>query len=181
MRSRSCSPVPAGVVQISNTATIADDGANGTDPTPANNTASDTDSAERRSPTFTISKSDGGATATPGDGITYTLSYRNAGNQGATGVVLTDAVPANTTFNAGGSTAGWACAPNNNAGSSCTLAVGALAAAARRHRDLRRHGRAARCAAGVVQISNTATIADDGANGTDPDAGQQHGQRHRHR
>ena len=63
--------------------------------------------------------------------VVYTLSYTNAGTQNATGVVLTETVPANTTFNAGGSTAGWVCVPDNNAGSSCTLTLGALAAAAR--------------------------------------------------
>jgi hypothetical protein len=43
-------------------------------------------------------------------------------------VTLTDTVPANTTFNTGASTAGWACVPDNNAGSTCTLTIGALAA-----------------------------------------------------
>jgi uncharacterized repeat protein (TIGR01451 family) len=160
------SPLPAGVAQISNTGTIADDGANGADPTPANNTSTDT-TPVTAAPDLQIAKSDGGATATPGGGVTYTLSYQNSGNQGATGVVLTDVVPANTTFNPAGSTAGWACTPNNNAGSSCTLAVGALNGGA--------SGSAAYAVtvvnpvpAGVAQISNTGSVADDGANGADP-------------
>ena len=33
-----------------------------------------------------------------GGTITYTLSYSNTGNENATGVVLSDAIPANTTF-----------------------------------------------------------------------------------
>jgi len=79
-------------------------------------------------PDFSITKSDGGASVAPGGTASYTLTYANAGDQGATGVVLTETVPANTTFNAGASTAGWVCVPNNNAGSTCTLAVGTLAA-----------------------------------------------------
>src|SRR5207247_2310126 len=35
-------PLPSGVTTINNTATIADDGTNGTDPTPGNNSGSDT-------------------------------------------------------------------------------------------------------------------------------------------
>jgi uncharacterized repeat protein (TIGR01451 family) len=41
----------------------------------------------------------------PGDLITYTISYRNQGNGPAAGVVLTETLPANTTF--AGSPPGW--------------------------------------------------------------------------
>ncbi|MFL6194240.1 MAG: hypothetical protein ACJ75H_08720, partial [Thermoanaerobaculia bacterium] len=79
-------------------------------------------------PDLSIAKSDGGASVAPGGTVAYTLTYSNTGGLGAAGVVITETVPANTTFNAGASTAGWSCAPNNNAGSTCTLAVGGLAA-----------------------------------------------------
>jgi large repetitive protein len=163
------SPLPAGVTQISNTASIADDGANGTDTTPGNNSGSDT-TPVTGAPDLSITKSDGGVSVAPGDTAAYTLTYANSGNRGATGVVITETVPANTTFNAGASTAGWVCAPNGNAGSTCTLAVGGVAGGG---------GSTATFAvtfasplpAGVTQISNTASIADDGANGTDPTSG----------
>src|SRR4029079_14579107 len=100
-------PVAAGVTQISNTASIADDGTNGTDPTPGNNSGSDT-TPLTGAPDLSVTKSDGGASVAPGGTISYTLTYANAGNRGASGVVLTDVVPTNTTFNAGASTAGWA-------------------------------------------------------------------------
>src|SRR4029453_13892347 len=128
-------------------------------------------------PDLTLTKSDGGASVAAGGTVAYTLTYANVGNQGATGVVLTDTVPANTTFNAGASTAGWVCAPNNNAGSACTLAIGAVAAA----RCPPGIGAVAPAsgpltatfavtvinpvAAGVTQIANTASIADDGTHG----------------
>ena len=39
-----------------------------------------------------------------GGTVAYTSTYTNAGNQGATGVALTETVPANTTFNAAATT-----------------------------------------------------------------------------
>ena len=92
-------PFPAGVTEINNTASIADDGANGADPTPANNSATDNTPVDAYSD-LSITKTDGGATTTPGGVVTYTLTYQNTGDQNASGVVITETVPANTTFNA---------------------------------------------------------------------------------
>ena len=159
-------PVPAGANEISNTATVGDDGANGADPTPGNNTAADTTPLDAQ-PDLTLTKSDGGATATPGGVVAYALSYTNAGNQGATGVALNETVPVHATFSAAGSTAGWSCADGSPAGTPCNLAVGALAGGGA--------GSATFAVtvispvpAGANEISNTATVADDGANGADP-------------
>ncbi|WP_257387372.1 beta strand repeat-containing protein [Tahibacter caeni] len=159
-------PVAAGVTQLSNTASIADDGTHGVDATPGNNSASDT-TPVNAAPDLTLTKSDGGVSVAPGGSVTYTLGYANAGNQGATGVTLTDVVPANTSFNPGASTAGWVCTPNNNAGSTCTLAIGGLAGGT--------NGNASYAVTvgsplspSVTQISNQASITDDGSNGSDP-------------
>jgi uncharacterized repeat protein (TIGR01451 family) len=118
-------PLPAGVTTLTNTATIADDGANGADPTPDNNTASDTTPVDA-TPDLRLSKSDGGITTTPGSTVAYTLAYSNAGAQNATGVQITETVPANTPFNAGASTAGWSCADGAAATTTCVLTVGAV-------------------------------------------------------
>jgi uncharacterized repeat protein (TIGR01451 family) len=163
-------PVAAGVTQISNTASISDDGANGTDPTPGDNSGSDT-TPLTGAPDFSITKSDGGASVAPGGTVSYTLTYANAGNRGATGVVLTETVPADTTFNAGASTAGWVCTPDNNAGSTCTLTIGALAAGGGNQTATFAVTVDDPLPGGVTQISNTASISDDGANGTDPTPG----------
>ena len=56
---------------------------------------------------LSIIKSDAGVTTAPGGGVLYTLSYTNAGSTAATGVMITEQVPANTTFDAASSTAGW--------------------------------------------------------------------------
>ncbi|MEE4217579.1 MAG: IPTL-CTERM sorting domain-containing protein [Xanthomonadales bacterium] len=159
-------PLAAGVTGISNSSSIADDGNNGPDPTPGNNSDSDT-TPVLAMPDLVISKDDGGATAVPGDTVTYLLSYQNAGNQDATGVTISESVPANSTFNAGASTAGWACVPGANPGAVCTLLIGDLAA-----------GGSATAVfavtvddpvpAGLTEIINAASIADDGNNGPDP-------------
>ncbi len=160
----------SGVAQISNTATIADDGTNGADPTPGNNSSTDTTPLVAQ-PDLTLAKGYAGPTPFPGDTIPFDLDYSNVGNQGATGVAITETVPANTTFNPGASTAGWACLPDNSAGSTCTLAVGGVAGGGA--------GGAAVFAVdlddplppGVPEVDNCASVADDGANGADPNPG----------
>ena len=121
--------VPAGVTEILNTVSIADDGTNGTDPTPDNNQDDETTPVDA-APDLTITKDDAGVTTTPGGVVVYTLSYANVGNQGATGVVITETVPTYTTFDLAGSTAGWSCADNAAAGTGCTFTIGNLAAGA---------------------------------------------------
>lgn len=163
-------PLPAGVTQIANTAAVADDGSNGADPTPPNNIANDTTPIGSGSPDLTLVKTDGGASTAPGAVVAYTLTYSNAGNRGATGVTISETVPANTRFNAASSSAGWSCADASPAGTTCTLAVGAVAAGG---------GGSVTFAlsvdtplpAGVTQIANSASITDDGNNGTDPTPG----------
>ena len=163
------SQLPAGVDEIANSASVSDDGNNGPDPTPGDNSDGDT-TPVTAAPDLTIVKDDGGASAVAGGTIAWTLNYANVGNQGATGVVLSDTVPANTTFNAGASTAGWSCAPDTSAGSVCTLAIGAVAAGS--------NGSATFAVtvnnplpAGVDQVLNSASVGDDGNNGPDPTPG----------
>src|SRR2546425_425861 len=49
-------------------------------------------------PILAVSKTDSPDPVAAGGNLTCTLSYSNTGNANATGVVLTDTVPANTTF-----------------------------------------------------------------------------------
>ncbi len=155
-------PLPAGVTQINNTAVIGDDGSNGVNSTPGNNTAQDT-TPVTTAPDLQLSKTDGGITAVPGGVIVYTLSYANVGNQGATGVVITETLPANTSFNVAGSTSGWTCVAG-----SCTFSVGSLSGGGGSGSVDFAEGVANPLPAGVTQISNTAVIGDDGSNGADP-------------
>ena len=109
---------------------------------------------------------DGDAVPPPGGEADYEISYLNAGNLGAAGVVLTTTVPGGGTFNATGTSDNWDCAPDNSAGSTCTLVVGDLDAGA--------SGSAHfvvsvddPLASGVVQFDQIVIIADDGAHGPD--------------
>ncbi len=89
--------VPAGVTgDLTNTATITAP-AGTTDPTPANNTATDTDTANPQA-NLGITKSDGSATYTPGIGVTYTVVVTNVGPSNVTGATVVDNAPAGTTI-----------------------------------------------------------------------------------
>lgn len=159
--------VPDGVTEVLNVTGIADDGSNGPDPSPINNTAQD-DTPIAAGPDLTLAKTDGGITAAAGDTVVYTLTYSNVGTQDASGVVVTDTVPDNTTFVLASSSAGWSCADGAAAGTSCTYAVGNVAAGAPAATLAFAVRVVDALPAGVDTVVNTATIADDGNNGDDP-------------
>ncbi|MBN1221348.1 MAG: DUF11 domain-containing protein [Anaerolineae bacterium] len=111
------SPVPAGLESITNTVTVIDDGGGLA-------TALDVDTVDA-APNLLIRKAPSGSTE-PGAVITYTLTYTNAGNQTASGVVVSETVPLNTNFNAGVSSPGWSCADGAAAGTSCIFSGGVV-------------------------------------------------------
>ncbi|MCB0209912.1 MAG: DUF11 domain-containing protein [Anaerolineae bacterium] len=159
-------PVPTGVTAINNSASIADDGSKGADPTPANNVAAD-NTPLSLAPDMNLSKTDGGISTVPGGTVVYTLAYTNTGIIAANNVTITETVPANTTFNAAASSPTvWSCADGSGPGTTCTVNVGTVAA----------NGGAGSAAFGLVvdsplapppaAIANTAVIGDD--SGLDP-------------
>jgi hypothetical protein len=75
-----------------------------------------------------ITKDDGGVNSSPSGTIAYQLDYDNLGAQTARGVQISEVVPDDTTFDSAGSSPGWACAPDDSAGSTCTLDVGTVLA-----------------------------------------------------
>ncbi|MEZ4519823.1 MAG: hypothetical protein R3C44_24340 [Chloroflexota bacterium] len=119
-------------------------------------------------------KNDNVSSVAPGDPIVYTLTATNISSTIATGVVFTDTVPANTTFNAGSSTPGWVCSPDGNPGSACTFDYGASA-------DIAPNGGTGvvdfsvtvdgSLPGNVTEITNTAEVGDDGSHGPDPTPG----------
>ena len=62
-------PIPPGLTQISNTATITDDGSQNGDPTPGDNTATDVDSIPRRGPVADQDRRRPHARREPGRGL----------------------------------------------------------------------------------------------------------------
>jgi len=68
----------------------------------------------------------------PSGVLIFTLRYFNTGGSTATGIVVTETVPASTTFFAGGGTFGWSCPNGSPAGTLCTLGVPDLPPGGRR-------------------------------------------------
>jgi len=166
------SPIPAGVTTISNQGVVTSNEVPD-EPTDDPDTPPDddpTDTPLGGAPDLSISKDDGGISSAPGGLIVYTLTYANNGNRDATGVILTDTVPANTFFDAGASTPGWVCIPDGAAGSICTLSVGSLTVGQVGSADFAVVVLSP-VPAGFNLVVNTATITDDGANGVDPNPG----------
>jgi len=147
------SRLPAGVTQLSNTASIGDSN----NPTAA--TATDT-TPVIAAPKLLISKSAGGATVEPGKVLVYTLVYTNTGNQDATNVVINETVPPNTTFLATSGVA-WTCADGSVAGTPCKFTVGNLAAGTGKGSLPFRVRVQTPLPENTLQIVNTATIGDD--------------------
>ncbi|MEM7116119.1 MAG: hypothetical protein AAF614_27020 [Chloroflexota bacterium] len=97
---------------------------------------------------LSLDKSDNGADPQPGNVLVYELTATNNGVSDALDVVFTETVPANTTFNAAGSTAGWSCSDGDPAGTVCTLNFGSIAAN------------------GGVESVDFAVLVDNGTSGT---------------
>lgn len=164
------SAVNAGTPQIANQATImSDEIADFVSDDPGTGAADDaTVLAVNAAPDLQLTKTEGDVIVAPGGVITYNLDYLNGGNQDASGVVVTETVPANTRFEAASSTSGWSCT-DDGPGGICTLSIGGVSAgtggtvnfALRVDTPL---------AASVTSVTNNASIADDGSGGTDPDA-----------
>jgi uncharacterized repeat protein (TIGR01451 family) len=110
---RVVNPVGPAVTQISNSFTYADS----ITPTKTSNT--DTVNINAAAD-VTIAKTDNGVTSGAGQTILYFVSYSNVGRRDATNVIVTETVPANTTFNSGASSAGWNCNNGDPAGTTCT-------------------------------------------------------------
>ncbi len=154
--------LPAGIDRLTNTVTISDDESHGPDATPFDNTSTDTNSIFAV-PNLSIASSDGGITAAPGQTIVYTLTYRNIGDQDATGVVISNPLPDHTSFNATDSTAGWTLSTSGTyeflLGPVGAGDVGTVKFAVQVDSNV---------PAGVTAIENTTTIEDDATNGPDP-------------
>jgi LPXTG-site transpeptidase (sortase) family protein len=159
-------PAPAGLEQVDNTASVTDDGTHGPEPTPADNADTEITPIDA-APDLTITKDDGLDIVSPGTTLTFAMTVQNVGDQDATGVEVSDTIPANTTFDAASSTSGWACVPDDTPGSVCTYTIGDFASGASQNLvfTLVVDGT---LDASVTQIANTVDVADDGANGPEP-------------
>jgi len=88
----SCSISASATGTLSNTATVTAP-AGVTDPTPGNNSATDSDTLTPQA-NLAITKTDGVTTAVPGQSVTYTITASNAGPSNVTGATVADTFPA---------------------------------------------------------------------------------------
>ncbi|MCB0045861.1 MAG: DUF11 domain-containing protein [Caldilineaceae bacterium] len=109
---------------------------------------------------------DGGVSVRPGETIGYTVRYANDGSGKAEGVVLKVTVPAYTTFDQAGSSAGWSCSDNAPAGTTCTMAIGLVNAGNTGNRIFAVTLNSS-VPSGVSEIQVDAEVQDDGTNGDD--------------
>ena len=74
-----------------------------------------------------VNITDDGITSYPNGVIIYTINYANIGSLDATGVKLSDIIPAGTVFDPANSTPGWSVTNGGNSGSGATFNIGNLA------------------------------------------------------
>src|SRR5262249_6082142 len=101
-----------------------------TDPTPGNNTSTDTDTPSPVAD-LAIVKTDGVATYTPGNVVTYTITVTNTGPSNVTGATVADTLPAgltnvtwNSTTNGAASVTSGATGSGNNLAATVAIASG---------------------------------------------------------
>ncbi len=145
-------PLPGSATGIANTACAS----TATPGDPAGNNCSTITTPTTGSPSLHVAKSDGAVSGAPGDVITYTITYSNDGRASAPATLLTETVPAHTTFNAQASSPGWSCS-SPAAGSTCTLLHGALVAGGSGSKVFA--VTVGSIAPGVTSTTNTVTIA----------------------
>jgi uncharacterized repeat protein (TIGR01451 family) len=163
--------VSAGHNGVTNTVTITDDGSSGVDPTPSNNQSQDTDLLNA-TPELELTKTSSlSGTVRPGTSFDYVLTLTNNGNQGATGVAVTDVLdigivdansvttddPANVSYDSATGRLIWSVGELDGGGSSQQLTVTVTVQNP--------------VTTTIVQLDNTASVVDDDLNGVDSNPG----------
>jgi uncharacterized repeat protein (TIGR01451 family) len=149
-----------------NVATVTDDAANGPDPTPGNNIATDTTRLVPAAPDYVIAKTDNRDVVRPGETVTYVIDVRNAGTLFGTGIVVTDAYQRDTLD-----------AVTAGAGGVVDAAAGTVTWSLDRldpgeARTLTFTGRVVQVVPpGTDVLANRVVVADDGLSGPDPQPG----------
>lgn len=163
--------VPANTTQILNTVTIA---ADEKEPIDANNTDNE-DTPLDALPDMAVVKTDGVSVVASGVELTYTLTVRNNGSEGATGVVITDTLPVHVTYVTGSASPAYTSmdtTPPANPGDpdvvTLTWEISGEWAAGTERTFTYRVMVEDPMPTGVSELVNVAEVEDDGSNGTDP-------------
>jgi uncharacterized repeat protein (TIGR01451 family) len=104
----SCTISASATGTLSNTATVTAPGGV-TDPTPGNNSATDTDTLAAQAD-ISVTKVDSPDPVVAGTDLTYTITVTNAGPSNADSAAITDNLPAGTTFVSISAPGDWMCA-----------------------------------------------------------------------
>ncbi len=102
---------PSATTSLTNTATVTPP-TGITDPTPANNTASDTDTPNPQAD-LSATKDDGVTQYIPGGTLTYTITVSNAGPSNAPGALVSDPIPSQFTSWT------WVCSSSSGGATGC--------------------------------------------------------------
>ncbi len=162
----SCTVSASATGTLSNTATVTAP-AGVTDPTPGNNSATDSDTLAPQAD-LSVTKVDTPDPVVAGNNITYTITVNNAGPGNAASVSLSDTLPTGTTFVSLSSPGGWSCTtPSVGAGGTVSCSDASLAPGSAVFTLV--VAVAPSVAAGTV-ISNTATVS---STTSDPNPGNE--------
>jgi LPXTG-site transpeptidase (sortase) family protein len=140
---------------VANTAAIAPPGSV-TDPDTSQNSSTATDPIVTQ-PLLEVTKDDGISIAAPGANLTYTITVTNSGNRSASGVAVTDTLPADLTFISSTPAGTYSAASNT-----ITWPAFALAAGAANARTFSITAQVKASPSGT-SITNTVEAADDGS------------------
>ncbi len=162
-------PLNSGIAGLTNVVTVADDAFNGVDPNTTNNSDDDVNTVTAQPDYQIVKTNDLTQAAVPGQTFNYFLQVTNNGNQGGTGVMVSDTLPinvldgfsvvtddaANVVYDPTTGNLVWDAGSIAGGGGTKTLTVtvtvqepvGQL----------------------VGSFDNSASVTDDGNNGTDPD------------
>jgi uncharacterized repeat protein (TIGR01451 family) len=122
-------PIAADATEIVNVIEVGDDGASGPDANQNDNTDTE-QTTVNAAPDLQVSKDDGVDFAPSGGTILYTIVYTNTGDRDSDSTIISETVPAHTTWDPTNSSAGWACNPAGGpAGTNCTIHVGTVSGA----------------------------------------------------
>ncbi len=156
--------LPEGIDNISLFASVYDDGSNGEDPNEEDNQSED-EVPFSESPDLALNKSANFDSVYPGSILIYSLSYTNLGISEGNNVVIDEILPENTTFDPIHSDSRWDQIDNTN---QFILNLGSIA-----HEESGTVDFAVNIDLflpdDILEIVNSASISDDGANGLDPD------------
>ena len=163
--------VPANTTQILNTVTIE---ADEKEPIYTNNT-DDEDTPLDALPDMAVVKTNGVSIVASGVELTYTLTVRNNGSEGATGVVITDTLPAHVTYVTGSASPAFSSMdttpppiPGDPDVVTLTWEISGEWVAGTERIFTYRVTVEDPMPAGVTELVNVAEVEDDGTNGTDP-------------